>query len=105
MAWFGPRVMLKLTVLSLQRTFFDGVGMAIVRFTCPECDEVFKVSGEPAQGKKVKCPACKHAFVPTPDEEEDDEDDVPVKKKKKKKKPGGTNVLYWVYRGGSVVVR
>ena len=118
--------------------------MANVRLTCPECDKVFKASGEPSPGKKVKCPACKHAFVPTPDEDEDEsdgedeprpkaktsakknsadrpqkrrrdeddeeedddneEDDVPVKKKKKKKKSNAGAVLYWVYRGVSVLV-
>ncbi len=121
--------------------------MAIVRLTCPECDKVFKASAEPAPGKKVRCPACKHAFVPAPeedddetddeeeprgkaktparkakndappkksrrDEDEDDDDDdedsedeeVPAKKKKKKKQAGAGAVLYWVYRGVSVLV-
>ena len=53
--------------------------MAIVRFTCPECDEVFQNHAAPAPGKKVRCPACKHAFVPPADddEEEDDDEDQP----------------------------
>jgi predicted Zn finger-like uncharacterized protein len=116
--------------------------MAMVRLTCPECDEAFKAGAAPAPGKKVRCPACKHAFVPTldddedeseeqprgkakttaikanaaparkrrPDDEDEDEDDdgedddVPAKKKKKKKKAGAGAVLYWVYRGVSVLI-
>jgi hypothetical protein len=38
------------------------------------------------------------------EDEGEDEDEEPRKKKKKKKKAGSSNVLYWVYRGGSVVV-
>jgi len=36
---------------------------------CPECGRALKL-GDEAAGKRVRCPACKHAFtVPTPEEE------------------------------------
>lgn len=129
-----------------------------IRITCPECAKVLQFSTQPPEGKKVKCPACSHAFAPKRDEEEEasdiqekpsgkakapvkktkdaelprkksrdedsdddspkkrrrdesddddddsEEDDEPVKKKKKKKKAGAGAILYWVYRGGSVLV-
>jgi phage FluMu protein Com len=42
-----------------------------IRFTCPHCAKVLRTSTRPAQGKKVKCPACDEAFVPDLDDEEE----------------------------------
>jgi phage FluMu protein Com len=39
-----------------------------IRFTCPHCAKVLRTSTRPAQGKKVKCPACDEAFVPDLDD-------------------------------------
>src|SRR6516162_10232239 len=41
-----------------------------IRFTCPHCAKVLRTSTRPAQGKKVKCPACDEAFVPDLDDAE-----------------------------------
>jgi predicted Zn finger-like uncharacterized protein len=59
--------------------------MTIVRLTCPECDKVFKANGEPPPGKKVKCPACKHAFVPAQDDDNEEESENEEKPRGKAK--------------------
>jgi hypothetical protein len=49
-------------------TSFDGVEMATTKtsisVTCPNCDKTLRLSARPAQGKKIKCPACEEIFVP-----------------------------------------
>lgn len=42
-----------------------------VSFTCPNCEKVLRAGSRPAAGKKIKCPACAHAFIPDLDEEEE----------------------------------
>jgi hypothetical protein len=44
---------------------------ASIRFTCPKCDKVLRTSTRPAQGKKIKCPACGYAFLPELDHEDE----------------------------------
>lgn len=61
---------------SFQPKFFlNGAGMASVnasiRFTCPNCDKVLLISTRPVQGKKIKCPACGHAFLPELDDDDE----------------------------------
>ena len=42
-----------------------------IRFTCPHCAKVLRTTTRPAQGKKIKCPACGEAFVPDLEDEEE----------------------------------
>jgi predicted Zn finger-like uncharacterized protein len=44
---------------------------ANISFTCPHCAKVLRSSKRPAEGKKVKCPACGEAFVPELDDEDE----------------------------------
>ena len=43
-----------------------------VSFTCPHCAKVLRASAKPAAGKKIKCPACSHPFIPELEGEEDE---------------------------------
>lgn len=43
-----------------------------ISFTCPNCAKVLRASARPPAGKKIKCPACAHAFVPKLDQEENE---------------------------------
>jgi len=58
--------------------------MASISFTCPHCDKLLRTSSRPAAGKKIKCPACGDAFVPT---FEDEEEGAAIQEKPKPKTP------------------
>lgn len=61
--------------------------MAGVVVTCPECAKKFKPKGE-VQGKKIKCPFCKHPFlVPAGKESKPDKEKKPAAAKEAKAKP------------------
>ena len=59
-----------------------------VSFTCPECAKVLRASARPPEGRKIKCPACAHFFVPELDSEDDSATRIQAKPNAKAKRVG-----------------
>ena len=61
-------------------------------FSCPKCDKVLRTGNRPAEGKKIKCPACGKPFVPELDDDDDEGSRIQTKPSLKAKQKAKTNV-------------